>query len=87
MLTCTIEVQNMAETTRCTVCGKPVELGDTVAEIEIGTLTHLVRSKSLKSSRRWGTAHASCFYRAMPSPKAALSEIRRLAKTNGKTVP
>ena len=83
MLTCVSKVQNMSETLRCTVCGKALCVGDTVAEIEIGTLA----SKNLKASRRWGTAHASCFYRAMPSPKAALSEIRRLAKTNGKTAP
>lgn len=61
---------------RCAICGKLVDSGEAVAQVRIGKL----RKEQVVSLKDWGVAHRSCFNRAMPSPKAALEEIRRLAK-------
>lgn len=62
---------------RCAICGKPIKAGDAVADIHTGKL----RKDQVSMPKDWGVTHKSCFDRAMPSPKAALAEIRRLAKT------
>lgn len=61
---------------RCAVCGKLIESGDAVVSMRTGKL----RDDQVVALKDWGVAHKSCFNRAMPSPKAALEEIRRLAK-------
>lgn len=75
-----IEVWYMAEGSRCSVCGKLIEAGEKVAHIEVGTFG----SRGVSGSKRWGLTHAPCFYKAMPTPKAALSEIKRLARESMK---
>lgn len=68
---------NTEKPVRCAICGKLIDSGEVVAQVSIGKL----RKEQVVSSKDWGIAHRSCFNRAMPSPKAALEEIRRLAKT------
>jgi hypothetical protein len=66
----------MTEERRCSVCGKVIDAGAKVVQIEMGTLT----SKGVQLGKSWGLTHAPCFNKAMPSPKAALAEIKRLAR-------
>ena len=61
---------------RCAVCGKLIKSGEAVVEMKAGKL----RKEEVVAHKEWGVAHKACFNRAMPSPKAALEEIRRLAK-------
>ena len=62
---------------RCAICGKLVKDGEQIMQVESGRLV----DGQPETKKAWGLAHRSCFNRAMPSPKAALDEIRRLAKT------
>lgn len=66
----------MAEEKRCSVCGKVIEAGSKVVQIEMGTLT----AKGVQLGKPWGLTHTPCFNKAMPTPKAALAEIKRLAR-------
>jgi hypothetical protein len=66
----------MAEEKRCAVCGKVLDGSVKAVRIELGTFT----SKGFQPGKEWGIAHAPCFNKAMPTPKAALAEIRRLAR-------
>lgn len=61
---------------RCAICGKLIEIGEVVVEMKEGKL----RKEEVVAQKDWGVAHKACFNRAMPSPKAALEEIRRLSK-------
>jgi len=61
---------------RCAVCGKLIDSGEPVVQMSTGKL----RKSQVVASKDWGVAHKACFNRAMPSPKAALEEIRKLAK-------
>ena len=66
----------MENPVRCAVCGKLIESGEAVIEMKSGKL----RKEEVVSQKDWGVTHKACFNRAMPSPKAALEEIKRLAK-------
>lgn len=67
----------MATDIRCAGCGKELEKGSEVVKIEIGNLRGKVQ---VANSKCWGLLHRSCFNRSIESPKAALEEIRRLAR-------
>lgn len=67
----------MAEATRCAACGKPLDKGAHVVRIEVGRLQGPER---LVDGKCWGILHRGCFNRSIESPKAALEELRLLAK-------
>ena len=71
------EVKSEEKLVRCAICGKLIHSGETVAQVNIGKLQEL----RVVSAKGWGVVHRDCFNRAMPSPKAALEEIQRLAKS------
>jgi hypothetical protein len=69
----------MAQTIRCAACGKSLDKGAHVVRIEIGQLQN---NERLAEGECWGVLHRSCFNRSIESPKAAMEELRRLAKAS-----
>jgi len=67
----------MSEGIRCVVCGKILESDAAIVQVTTGKLS----DGNPVLSKIWGHAHRSCFNRALPSPKAAIDEIRRLVKS------
>jgi hypothetical protein len=66
----------MPEAVRCAICGKVVEYGEQVMQVNSGRLTEGARD----IKKTWGITHRSCFNKALPSPKAAIDEIKKLVK-------
>lgn len=66
----------MSGVKRCVICGKQLVDGDMIAQIQTGKLVGGLPD----ATEEWGVAHRSCFNRALPAPKAALEEIRKLVK-------
>lgn len=62
---------------RCAICGKLVKDGDPIMQVAVGRLV----DGEPETKKTWGVAHRSCFNRALPSPRAALDEIRRMVKS------
>jgi hypothetical protein len=73
----------MAEKTevpRCNGCGAPLEPGDEVVRIAVGT----IQKKGFKEKREWGTLHVSpCFNISIASPDAVMDEVRRQSESVG----
>jgi len=74
-----------AEKDRCCLCGKSMEAGCSVASIEIG-VRKIGKTPGFKASKHWGDCHEACLNRALPTTRAALSELQRLAKSAVKSV-
>lgn len=69
----------MKDEPRCVSCGKILGKGREVVRIETGSL----RGKNqLSNGKCWGLLHRSCFSRSIESPRAALEEIRSLARVH-----
>lgn len=69
-----------ADKDRCCLCGKLLEAASSVARIEIGSRKG-GKASGFKASKHWGDCHEACLNRALPTTRAALSELQRLAKS------
>ena len=61
---------------RCALCGKLIDEGDNVIDMRVGKL----KGSDVTVKRLWGVTHKACFDKHMPSPRAALDAIRRMAR-------